>query len=126
MPRFALVVLFVGAMCSMSCVIAEERIPLRVVYVGEGKAFGNDRSLQFSRFLRRRFVKADIAERRSFDPTSAKDADVVLLDWSQSDSPLEKTSVPFGEVDRWHTPTVLLNHAGLLVAERWDVIGSAG
>jgi hypothetical protein len=39
---------------------------------------------------------------------------------------MAKTVVPFGKQENWTMPTVLLNHAGLLVAGQWQLIGGAG
>jgi hypothetical protein len=78
------------------------------------------------KLLRAHFTDVTIADRTDFDPAMAKGADVVIFDWSQSDSNLESTKVPFGRFEEWTKPTVQVNHAGLLVAERWHVIGRFG
>jgi hypothetical protein len=97
--------------------------PLRVLYVGNAR---EARARHFATFLAKHFAHVAVADRAAFDPAAARDADVVLLDWSQRDGPLEKTAVPLGRLEDWQKPTVLLNSAGLLVAARWGLIGGAG
>jgi hypothetical protein len=67
-----------------------------------------------------------LADRERFDPAKAKDADVVLLDWSQHDTDVRKAKSPFGKLEDWQKPTVLLGSAGLLLAGQWQIIGGAG
>ena len=102
---------------------AEAKQPLRVLYVGAAK---KERAGEFEKLLRTHFAQVKMADRVGFDTATAKDADVVVFDWSQSDSNLESTELPFGRLEDWTKPTLLLNHAGLLVAQRWQVIGGAG
>jgi hypothetical protein len=124
MSRFALP-MFVLLLAWLSAAKADDqkKEPLSVLYVGTTK---KDRAAEFEKFLRRHFAQVKVADRASFDASAAKDADVVVFDWSQSDSSLESTAVPFGRLEEWGKPTVLLNHAGLLVARKWQVIGDAG
>jgi hypothetical protein len=96
---------------------------LRVLYVGKAKG---PRAPQFETFLKKYFAQVTVADREGFDPTLTRRAEVVLFDWSQSDSELVKTSVPFGRLEEWSKPTVLLNSAGLLVAGKWQLMGGAG
>jgi hypothetical protein len=110
-------------LCAASVHAAEPSLPLHILYIGSNKT---DRAVEFEQFLRNRFAKVTVANRDNFDPAVAKSADVVLLDWSQSDSPLDKTTLPLGRLADWNKPTVLLNHAGLLVAGHWQLIGGAG
>src|SRR5262245_23460260 len=98
-------------------------LPLHVLYVGPGKG---DRPAEFERFLKRHVARVTAADRSTFDPAAARAADVVLLDWSQSEGDWRATPVPFGRLDDWSKPTVLYNHSGLMVAERWQVVGSYG
>jgi hypothetical protein len=98
-------------------------IPLHVLYVGKA---GSPRAAAFTTFLKEAFTRVSEAKREGFDPASARDADVVLLDWSQSEGQLAGTKVPLGSLEQWTKPTVLLNHAGLLVAAHWQLIGGAG
>ncbi len=102
---------------------AEPGLSLHVAYVGGAKT---ERATQFERFLRQNFRKVTIFDRDAFQPSLVGDADVVLLDWAQSDSKLDKTPVPLGKLENWTKPTVLLNHAGLLVGGHWEIIGGAG
>jgi hypothetical protein len=100
----------------------DERLPLRVLYVGSDKA----RAADYAAFLREHFTRVSTARRDGFDPAAARAADVVLLDWSQSDGDLKTTPSPLGRLEGWSTPTVLLGSAGLLMAGRWQLIGGAG
>ena len=111
------------ALSAAPLLATETKQPLRVLYVGNTK---KERASEFEKLLRAHFAEVTIADRTDFDPARAKGADVVVLDWSQSDSNLESTKIPFGRFEDWTKPTVLVNHAGLLVAERWNVIGGAG
>jgi hypothetical protein len=98
-------------------------VSLRVVYVGNTK---NPRASSFTSFLKKHFTRVAAADYASFVPAALHDADVVLVDWSQSDGDLRNTSFPLGRLEDWSKPTVLLNSAGLLVAARWQLIGGAG
>ena len=103
---------------------ADGPLPLRVLYVGtSGRARAND----YADFLKKHFAHAASADRAAFDPAAAQDADVVILDWSQSDGGLKAaTTCPLGKFEAWSKPTVLLGSAGLLVAAQWSLIGGAG
>jgi len=101
---------------------AAEPLPLRVLYVGND----GDRAADYEAFLKRHFAKVTVATRKGFEPSAARDADVVLLDWSQSEGPVDKASSPFGKLEDWSKPTVLLGSAGLLMAGQWQLIGGAG
>lgn len=102
---------------------AEALLPLHVLYVGNAKS---PRAEHFETFLKKHFAQVELADRVGFDPVRARDADVVLFDWSQADSRLPETALPLGRLDQWSKPTVLLNHSGLLVAEHWHVVGDFG
>jgi hypothetical protein len=102
---------------------SDPKFPHRVLYVGNTQ---NKRAEEVSQFLKRHFDRVSVVDRVKFKPTDARDADVVLLDWSQSDSQLAKTPSPFGKIEEWSKPTVLLNSAGLLMAGQWQIIGGAG
>ena len=67
-----------------------------------------------------------VAARKGFDPAAARAADVVLLDWSQSEDSVDKATSPFGKLEDWSKPTVFLGSAGLFMAGRWQIIGGAG
>jgi hypothetical protein len=105
---------------------------LRVLYVGNAST---ERGQSYARFLGERFKLVGAAERESFDPRSAAAADVVVLDWSQSDVRFERAAgshpeghlkSPLGERSRWDKPTVLLGSAGHLLAAPWKVFGGSG
>ena len=86
-----------------------------------------DRGADYEGFLKQHFAKVTVVRRDGFDPTAARDADVVLLDWPQSEGrPSDKTSSPLGKFEEWSKPTVLLGSAGLLLAGQWQLIGGAG
>jgi hypothetical protein len=107
--------------------------PFRVLYVGNQ---GTDRAQSYAKFLAERFTLLDAVDRSTFDPRSAEGADVVVLDWSQSDivrSPVSdiahserELKSPLGERSRWGKPTVLLGSAGHLLAAPWKVFGGSG
>src|SRR5437867_3038011 len=58
------------------------KLSQRVLYIGNAKT---PRAKEFSDFLRQHFASVEVGEREGFDPKLANGADVVLLDWSQSD-----------------------------------------
>jgi hypothetical protein len=95
---------------------------LRVLYVGN---VDTERGRSYARFLGEYFNLVGSSRRGSFDAKSASAADVVVLDWSQSDAHQPGWS-PLGDRSRWDRPTVLLGSAGLLVAMEWKVFGGRG
>ena len=101
----------------------EAVVPLSVLYVGNSKS---PRAGDYESFLKKYFRQVRVANREGFDPATAKSADVVLLDWSQSDADVRKAKSPFGKLEDWNRPTVLLGSAGLLLAGQWQIIGGAG
>lgn len=101
----------------------ESTSSLRILYLGNPDS---PRAKEFETFLKKHFATVTLAKRDGFTPAAAAGADVVLLDWSQSEGDLAKTDVPLGRFDDWTKPTVLLNHAGLLVAAHWQLIGGSG
>lgn len=99
---------------------------LDVVYLGNPDS---DRFADYGKFLEQHFQSVRTLPRDGFDPEAAGDADVVLLDWSQSDVDIMKmkeVESPLGDRDAWRTPTVLLGSAGLLIATPWQTTGSYG
>ena len=106
---------------------------LRVFYVGNA---GTERGRSYARFLGEHFRLVGSVERDSFDPKSAAAAEVVVLDWSQSDVrhpeggggslPESHLKSPLGERGCWDRPTVLLGSAGHLLAAPWKVFGGRG
>jgi hypothetical protein len=119
----ALLALVLGVLGPPAGTAAEPAIPLRVLYVGNARG---TRAEAFAAFLRQHFQHVTVAGRDGFLPAMADPADVVLFDWSQSEGDLRTTSVPLGRPEAWSKPTVLINHAGLLVATHWGLIGGAG
>ena len=61
--------------------VAAEPMPLRVLYVGNSR----DRAADYEAFLKQHFDKVTVAPRKGFDPAAARDAEVVLLDWPNSE-----------------------------------------
>ncbi len=104
---------------------ATELRDLKVLYVGNSKA---QRASEFRAFLGTNVAQVAVAERNDFDPARARNFDVVVMDWPQSerggDSPPRKS--PLGDRADWVTPTILLGSAGLHMAIVWEVKGGAG
>jgi hypothetical protein len=118
-----ILVVTIGGLAGARGTAAETPIPLNVLYIGSAKS---PRAGEFAAFLKKHFARVTVADRAKFEPMAARDADVVLFDWSQSEGDLRQTPLPLGRCEDWTKPTVLLNHAGLLVAGRWELIGGAG
>jgi hypothetical protein len=114
--------LALGVIGAWGPAVAAEPLPLRVLYVGNNRERGAD----YEAYLKKHFVKVTVAPRKGFDPAAARDADVVLLDWSQSEDSVDKASSPLGKLEGWSRPTVLLGSAGLFMAGQWQLIGGAG
>jgi hypothetical protein len=116
--------LLVGALAAVPSAAGEDHaLPLRVLYLGNTKSA---RAQEFAKFLKGHFAEASVADRVDFDPSKAAAIDVVILDWSQSETDVRKAKAPFGELKEWSKPTVLLGSAGLLLAGSWQLIGGAG
>jgi hypothetical protein len=124
MRTWAILLVSLCAFLWIPRVQADERLlPLRVLYIGNSKT---PRPGHFAQFLKKHFTHVTVADREGFSPDRTRDADVVLFDWSQQDSKMLETSPPFGRLENWSKPTVLLSSAGLLVAGHWQLIGGAG
>src|SRR5262249_46654643 len=114
MSRWALLLaLITTGPWGTQAVAAGPVLPLRVLYLGNARS---PRAADYEAFLKWHFRQVTVAEREGFDPAAAKDADVVLLDWSQRDTDVRKAKSPFGKPEDWHKPTVLLGSAGLLLS----------
>ena len=104
---------------------AVELRDLKVLYVGNAT---NARAADFKAFLSTNVAQVTVAARAAFDPAQAGKFDVVLLDWSQSESrgefPPKKS--PLGPREAWTKPMVLLGSAGLHLSIVWDVKGGFG
>ena len=120
--HISLLGLVLGVVGTEGPAAAADPLPLRVLYVGNDR----DRAADYEAFLKQHFAKVTTARRDGFDPAKARDADVVLLDWSQSEGPVDKAVSPFGKLEDWSRPTVLLGSAGLMMAGQWQLIGGAG
>ncbi|HVP73826.1 MAG TPA: hypothetical protein VMS30_08810 [Phycisphaerales bacterium] len=110
---------------------AQPPIDLKVLYLGNA---GTPRAKAYEAFLAERFAKATAVDRNSFDPASAAEYDVVLLDWSQSDvnaggvTPGQRVDLksPLGPRESWSKPIVMLGSAGLLITSPWQTNGTYG
>jgi hypothetical protein len=111
------------------------KIDLRVLYIGAGEAATGRaqqkvaRSKEMVEFLKSRFASVESADRDHYDCGREAGADVVLLDWSQSELDLDqlaKLRSPIGPRDEWKTPIVLLGSAGLLLGVPWQLKGGFG
>ena len=123
MARTKLLLAAVGCSAFLTLVArpSESPLSLRVLYVGH-------RSMEFEPFLKGHFARVESTPRESFQPQSAKDFDVVLLDWPQSDLARQQRigTSPLGRREDWSKPTVLLGSAGLNLAVTWKVKGGCG
>ena len=110
-----------SALLTLDARPSESALSLRVLYIGH-------RPSEFEPFLKGHFAKVESTPRESFQPQSAKDFDVVLLDWPQSDLERQQRvgTSPLGKRDEWAKPTVLLGSAGLNLAVAWKVYGGSG
>lgn len=102
---------------------APERLPQRLLFVGEAKHA--ERAREFTDFLTPHFAKVAATTHEQFAPAMAEGADVVLLDWHQ-DQDVASSKSPLGAFESWQTPLVLLGSAGLRTAVAWDVFGDSG
>lgn len=93
---------------------SETLLPQRVLYIGH-------RASDFEPFLKAHFTNAASVPLDGFKPSQAKDFDVVLLDWPQSETArgLRVHGSPLGKREEWNKPTVLLGSAGLNLAVAW-------
>jgi hypothetical protein len=97
--------------------------PRRVLFIGNEDT---PRTKAFVELLEKHFAEVRVAGRKDFDPASAADVDVVLLDWSQREAKFPNDPSPLGERSLWKKPTVFLGSAGLLVAVQWQIVGGSG
>jgi hypothetical protein len=91
--------------CAPTTGVAEERLPLHVLYVGNASTARAD---NFAGLLKQYFARVTVANRIGFKPDTAASADVVLLDWSQTETAAREATSPFGKLEEWHKPTVLM------------------
>ena len=117
-PAYALLVMAFAT----NLLSAQSTLPQRVLYVGH-------RGAEFKPLLKRHFAKTQTVPREAFKPAQAKDYDVVLLDWPQSEEARADRlgkSCPLGRREEWSKPTVLLGSAGLNLAVVWKLKGGSG
>jgi hypothetical protein len=115
-----------GALVLGSTGTAAELGKLKAVYVCEP---GTPRAKEFETFLQKNLGQVVVGSRNDFKPTDAQQADVVVLDWPQSQHTQEdwkRGLSPLGDRAQWHKPTVLLGSAGLNLAVVWKLRGGAG
>jgi hypothetical protein len=106
---------------------ADTLLPQRVIYVGH-------REGEYVPFLKEHFTKVESVSREKFQPSLAKDFDVVVLDWPQymkmlpngKEADAWDDPVPLGKREEWSRPTVLLGSAGLNLAVAWQLKGGSG
>ncbi len=101
---------------------AGERLPLRVLMLSNQ----SERASDFERFLNRHFDKVVVTTHDNASWPLVKATDVVLLDWSQSETNSVNAKSPLGPRESWAKPTVLLGSAGHLLASPWEIIGGSG
>ena len=121
--RARLLLVTLGILTSIGVVAraSEAVLPQRVLYIGHRKA-------EFEPVLKAHFAKVQSTARESFQPAAAKDFDVVLLDWPQSEIARQQRNglSPLGQREQWSKPTVLLGSAGLNLAVVWKLKGGSG
>jgi hypothetical protein len=120
-PRGLAVELLIIAFAT-NLLAAEPTLPQRVLYIGH-------RGPDFELLLKRHFAQTQTFSREAFKPAQAKDYDVVLLDWPQSEearADRQGKSCPLGRREEWNKPTVLLGSAGLNLAVVWKLKGGSG
>ena len=100
------------------------KLPLKVLYLSRSNDVARTKS--FADFLSQRFELCLVEKRSDFKSALARDIDVVIIDWPQSERDSNDGRSPVGPLKTWKTPTVLLGSAGLLMAKAWNVIGDAG
>src|ERR1035437_4247148 len=88
------------AMLSLRPCPAAELRDLKVLYVGDARSA---RAADFKTFLGTNVARVEVAGRVGFDPAKARPFDVVLLDWSQSESrgAFPPTTSPLGARAAW-------------------------
>lgn len=113
-------ILFV-AIFATNLFASETLLPQRVLYIGH-------RAADFEPFLKQHFTEVKSVSRDEFKPAQARDFDVVLLDWPQSETArgLRTHDSPLGKREDWDKPAVLLGSAGLNLAVAWKLKGGSG
>ncbi len=124
MFRYFLTTVCLGVCCATAVDASDavEKLPIRVLYLGEDPQRLDD----FKKFFQSHFVSATGMSHGDFEVANAKEFDVVVLDWSQSEATPRTAVSPLGEREQWSTPTVMLNSAGLLMAGVWEIAGGSG
>jgi hypothetical protein len=124
--------LSVGLVLSLAATAQDPSLnpALHVAFVGE---LQSERGADFVKFLRQQFARVDGVERSTCTPDQLRTADVVVLDWPQSEGVMawmqdkkKERHNPLGELERWDRPTVLVGSAGLNLAAAWSLPGSQG
>jgi hypothetical protein len=116
-----------GLLVASAGFAADTLLPQRVIYVGH-------REGEYVPFLKEHFTKVESVSREKFQPSQAKDFDVVVLDWPQymREQPgggrinAWDEQAPLGKREEWSKSTVLLGSAGLNLAVSWKLKGGSG
>jgi hypothetical protein len=107
------------------CAQADEVIALKVLYAGNP---GSDREQDFNKFLKKSFATVGTTDYRTFKEDSAKDYDVLILDWTsmyprdhegniKKDFSGLNTPTPPSLSSRFDRPTILIGAAGCNAAQ---------
>ena len=111
----------IGATLVKAPVHAKDLADLKVLYIGSA------RTAEYEAFLRPRVAMLGTKERKNFNPATAANYDVVILDWPQGDGEIfPPKASPLGDRSAWGKPTVLLGSAGLNLAVAWELKGGIG
>lgn len=124
--------LSVGLVLSLAAAAQDPSLnpALHIAFVGD---LESERGADFVKFLRQQFARVDSVERSKCTPDQLRTADVVVVDWPQSDGvsgwmedKKKARHNPLGDLERWDRPTVLLGSAGLNLAADWNLPGTQG
>ena len=124
--------LSVGLVLSLTAAAQDRSVnpALHLAFVGD---LQSERGVDFVKFLRQQFSRVDSVERSTCTPDQLRTADVVVLDWPQSEGVMawmrdeqKERHNPLGQLARWDRPTVLLGSAGLNLAAAWSLPGTQG
>lgn len=120
--RQCLVFLWAALGCG-AVTTAWDKQGLQIVYLARDD---EERTRAFETFFSEHFEGVTVVAREKFEPEMAREADVVVLDWPQSERLAGEYESPLGSLEDWEVPTVFLGSAGLQMAGPWYVIGGAG
>jgi hypothetical protein len=108
-----------------ACVVADERIPIRVLYCGNS---GSEREVDFRSFLERHFTNVTVRNLNAFKEDDTKEQDVILFDWTNGYNGKGMTDWKKWESldapllsKRFSRPAILIGRAGGQVAMRLNL-----